>query len=1405
MADHISEKNESSGQSPESPLSLQLSSINAELLQNRSQTPGGWLADNVLKPAVNTALIEPHNAITSPVNDAGKTLGASDSLLTDWTTYDLPQAKLFSPEWFAQNVSSGLAMVVPYGLASLGARAALRNVGARLELKGTMADVFKNKTTATIVGATVYDGLRKPKENETRLGNAIGGAAGFSIFEGGNHLSKDLKGGHLLLARAFTGMIGATSQHTLSTFVATSELPDKEHLLSAAASGATMNIVLPKINEKLGDFANAANVAMGKGVPIEVYLKQLALREGKDPLSSPTLASLAEQHPFARVQEAQGRGDSRDGNLVRLEPGRALPERLGHELSHMGKSPEPEARFQQAARALAVGDMGAARAAFMEARLLQEIAARNKEQNISQELSGTQDKATPVSIADAAKILAETASNGNSYALNFEAEFTAFVESKGTLRPTEDYRPFQDNSPQSWQKRQLSLSSTDADARLSILANLKDAPQSQVRSIWSQLLKDSDPRVRLACVDAIADLPAAQRLNSWFDAIASGDPQVRAHSLSKIGLLPAADRITAWKHAFNQQSVLAGLRFTELPEGKSAADLLVAAIEALPSKQREQAWTDALNDSRTQSAARENVSVLPESARIDAWQLLARHNLAPADTLAKQIPTLEAGDQLSAWRTLLAQPRGLNGEVAARQMRHIPAESLSALQVLVAEMPRGDLQRQLAKSLPLWKLSTLPMDSRVAVMQKVFATAEAHPQVFLPETMRHWWWHLLPENGIKDPTVIEHSQPLKERLAETLPAKQLAEIIFPEQPELAAQLSATAPESVRTIAARYQQSSPSTNAAMEAISKSWLQERSLSSAVSKVLELPRDANSGRDNPLTDLIAGLAKASDKSQQQAAIDLLAARVMSHPDQAETALAISLAAPLRAVDQAHFDAKFLRVLENEINSGGENFKWKLDAASELARMSREGRLGDAQFQLPQLRMPAVEMPLAEQSAIRNRIENALLGGDGIARVIDEGVLDRLLPNKLSREQALETISNIRQNPEFSKLSSPDQVNLLWAALLDSSGKRPGKAIDPGYEWSSTRIAYGVLSSLGYPVERVQRIATLMSRHSEAGLAADRNAPLAPEQLRELATYYRHPEAISQIDILNQAKQKVETGIVNAEAQRRFAEIKAALELARKELQVPDMPILFSQLAPGFGLRTMGGDWRLLVHTSGELAGGSFFPQLSLIESPNYSVSGSMVTPRHSHLYSPEARMVAILSGPSENISLAAREAMTGTGVDWVRHVQQTINAAPEMLALAQELNAALAKNGSGPRSLADLFRESSRFDNLDQIPAGSSLRQALDLVATAMTREADGKPLGTHNEVKLNNPTMVGLGVYRRGQGIFFEGMDAASRLKLLGDSKAPSWLSSRDGGNVTTVPASVWQAAQKRNLPIVVLDP
>ena len=138
-------------------------------------------------------------------------------------------------------------------------------------------------------------------------------------------------------------------------------------------------------------------------------------------------------------------------------------------------------------------------------------------------------------------------------------------------------------------------------------------------------------------------------------------------------------------------------------------------------------------------------------------------------------------------------------------------------------------------------------------------------------------------------------------------------------------------------------------------------------------------------------------------------------------------------------------------------------------------------------------------------------------------------------------------------------------------------------------------------------------------------------------------------------------------------------------------------------------------------------------------------------------------------------------------------------------------LSNPGQKMLTLQSLWQRLAQFDTRDEVlrelGANSLEWRGLQEVTNALTSESDGSRLRSHNEVKINNPTLAGIGILRQGRPVYLENADSADLQRLTGNVPAPDWLV-QDGSavppNTVTVPQSVWQEAQRRNLPLVALD-
>ncbi len=93
------------------------------------------------------------------------------------------QAKTFSVDWAVQSLSGAAGAIIPYVLAGKAMGSGMRALGGELGLQGGAARFMASESAAQIMGAGAYDFIKAPNQGETRLGNAVGTMAGFSVFE----------------------------------------------------------------------------------------------------------------------------------------------------------------------------------------------------------------------------------------------------------------------------------------------------------------------------------------------------------------------------------------------------------------------------------------------------------------------------------------------------------------------------------------------------------------------------------------------------------------------------------------------------------------------------------------------------------------------------------------------------------------------------------------------------------------------------------------------------------------------------------------------------------------------------------------------------------------------------------------------------------------------------------------------------------------------------------------------------------------------------------------------------------------------------------------------------------------------------------------------------------------------
>ncbi len=196
-----------------------------------------FTAENLVKPIINSALIEPERAIASSFNKLTSTELLPVCNLIESKPTDSTAAKA------VRTVSSTVGMIVPYVVAGKLAAKPLGKIGGAFAAEGHVARAISSPHAANILGAATYDAMRMPLHGETRLGNSASGTVAFGIFEAGNALAGRSPYG--LLIRGAAGFAGAATAKAVHTELSEGKEHSATDILTSGAGGAALNMALP--------------------------------------------------------------------------------------------------------------------------------------------------------------------------------------------------------------------------------------------------------------------------------------------------------------------------------------------------------------------------------------------------------------------------------------------------------------------------------------------------------------------------------------------------------------------------------------------------------------------------------------------------------------------------------------------------------------------------------------------------------------------------------------------------------------------------------------------------------------------------------------------------------------------------------------------------------------------------------------------------------------------------------------------------------------------------------------------------------------------------------------------------------------------------------------------------------
>jgi isoamylase len=342
-------------------------------------------------------------------------------------------------QWGVQTLSEVAGAIVPYAIAGKIVGSSTRFMGESLKLSGTTARVLTHEAGAQIVGAGIYDFIKKPHQGETRVGNSVATMTSFAVFEGGNRLIRSNSMNLLarVSGRAAVGGVGGVVGYDTSHFIAGLSGEKNEtnwtDRAKAMASGAFINTSLPAISSGMTRAIDAGinSRSWGKGVPVERYLKYEGLS------NHPELVEAARFNPLARVKEINKPGAETKADVgknvveLRVQDNAA---RLAHELTHLRLAKQMEPLYKLL-EPMSKANPEKAEADYYKLRNFAETTARTTENRVLQRMHG--DGARQV-VDNPALVGEQLARDGRKYKDIWREDWKAFV-AKPESRPKVEF------------------------------------------------------------------------------------------------------------------------------------------------------------------------------------------------------------------------------------------------------------------------------------------------------------------------------------------------------------------------------------------------------------------------------------------------------------------------------------------------------------------------------------------------------------------------------------------------------------------------------------------------------------------------------------------------------------------------------------------------------------------------------------------------------------------------------------------------------------------------------------------------------------------------------------------------------------------------------------------------------
>jgi hypothetical protein len=430
----------------------------------------GAVGRDAVALVANNVVIEPLNAGLNGVNGV---LSFSTQLVNERFKEDfkalqaakvpemqVDRAEPGSVASYSQQIFGTAASFLVYAAASKLAGGALRGVGnlapaelaiGELNVGTALRSVAQSSRVATVLGATAYAGLKDTHEGESHTSNAVGALIGFSFFEAGNKyaVSPGASIAEKFGQRFVVGMVGGNLQADAESEIQTHKGIGLATLTASSVSGGLLNALMPAghgiidgaiehpligARPNLSEGANRLHLEAARAVP-----------EGQDPeagswadpnaIRAINKAGLADLHTKLVVGDAQPTRIVHNENVIYTGKGEQplnVLQELGH--ARVFKKPEYEQQFQAQAKKLvstnpADPDNGAAKEAYIQTRLDQEIEARTFQNSQAEALHA------PLRVS----VDRNEIRNIEGYGTTFAQEADSFVASGGKYRPEVDH------------------------------------------------------------------------------------------------------------------------------------------------------------------------------------------------------------------------------------------------------------------------------------------------------------------------------------------------------------------------------------------------------------------------------------------------------------------------------------------------------------------------------------------------------------------------------------------------------------------------------------------------------------------------------------------------------------------------------------------------------------------------------------------------------------------------------------------------------------------------------------------------------------------------------------------------------------------------------------------------------